>query len=825
MTVALIVLLAAQPARAQLAVSEPDGIGDVVAEGLDFAVQEIGDAWDMANPADVVTTETLQIRNEAFSGGVYRGITDGGDPQFYLTFQGVFSSVLTMDRGQRYPIATADYRYLAARVRYRSAAGGTLPNASIPTIAYFYRDENSLFDAATDDGTFGCSAVTNVAPNDWQILVIDLWQSQCGLKPKGWLDFTTIKGLRINPTLGAGNADVRFEYDWIRLVPEGGSAQKKTVTWTGGSGPFAVAAFNDSTEVTLGSGIAGRSFVADFSILPPGNWNVRVSGGGQSAVSPGPVTINAAPQLTFTQPDLRGDEANSYAAAVVGNPWGPLSAVDVELTRNISNLSYNSPAGTLTGVSDPSTAITGDPYILWRSTEAIDTERYRLVCYTMEIEGDRNIGAGSVARILYGNDTAVPFATTDDIIVQEGLNEYCIGDLRDIQLEGGLPHDWFGALNHIRLDPLEFPTSRAFRVDEFLLAPFDTANPGFAFRWVDADADDDATIDLYIDPDRNPDNGNEIAVVTGLSENSGSDSFAWTAPGQIPPGLYQVMARVDDGRNQITRYALAPLQVGAATSVALAVTEPDGVGDLVSPAPEYSRDERGNPWDMANEGDVVSTGGLANVAYSGGVFRGNSTNSDPQLILLDAASNPRPVDTGAFRYLTVKLRVTGPGTHFMNAFWFVDPATFGFTDGIVVDNGEWQILTLDLTDESNAAAIAWRDNATVRGLRLDPSTQPGANVEIDWITLTGDGPAAEFQVRWAADNLPNSSFSVFVGDDQARVLVAEGLGSNVRSATADLSRFPRGSYQATVIADPGPTAMSAGQIVLGADLIFGAGFE
>ena len=808
-------------AAAQITVNEPNGVGDVVAEGIDFAGQELGSRWDMETASDVILADTLQISQENFSGGIYSGVSNGGDPQFFLTFQGVISSVLTLDSGQRNPIDPDKYRYFTARVRYSNSDGGTL-GQSQPFNVYFYRDDRSIA-----EGTFGCTSLVSVPSDSWQIVTVDLWNSACAGQAMTWRDFPSIKGFRVDPTT---RANVRFEYDWIRLTAEGTAAQNKTVTWSGGSAPYTVQAVDtDGAVLNLVDGVIGTSTLADFSTLPPGDWSVRVSGGGQSGTSGGPVTVNAAPQFNFTQPDLRGDEANSYAHAVVGNPWGPIEAADVELTRNISNVSYANPTGSITGTSDPSPDInvdpTGDPYILWQGAASIDTERYRLLCYTLEVEGPRDIGAGSVARILYGNDTSVPFATSDDIIVQEGLNEYCIGDLRNIQLEGDLPHDWFGAMRFIRLDPLEFPTPKNFRVDEFLLSPFDTANPSFVFRWTDDDPDDNATIDLLLDQDRTPDNGNETLIVSGLDENDGADDYVWNVPNGTPNGVFQVLARLDDGRNVTFRYAEGPLQVGAASSVALTVTQPDGVDDQVAPSREYSRDVKRDAWDMNSALDVARTGGLSDVTYAGGRFSGTSTNNDPQLILLDPADNDFPMNTNTYRYVTVKLRVTGPGNHFMNVFWFVDPATFGFTDGVLVESGEWQILTLDLTDESNASAIRWRDNPRVAGLRLDPTVRSGANIEIDWVTLSGDSQQAEFDVEWAVDNLPTSTYSVFVDDADASIEIANGLATGVRQVRANLSRLPSGDYTARVIASPGPTAISVGPVTLGTDLIFRDGFE
>ena len=146
----------------------------------------------------------------------------------------------------------------------------------------------------------------------------------------------------------------------------------------------------------------------------------------------------------------------------------------------------------------------------------IDTERYRLLCYTLEVAGERDIAAGSVARVHYGADEAI-LSSSEAIVVQEGGNEYCIGDLRNVPLAGGFDDEWTGDVAIIRFDPLELVDATSFRIDEFLLAPLDTAVASFVFRWVDDDPDDDAMIDLFLDPDRDPRNGNEIAVVEALS--------------------------------------------------------------------------------------------------------------------------------------------------------------------------------------------------------------------------------------------------------------------------------------------------------------------
>ena len=222
-----------------ITVTEPNGFGDTVGEGSDFGLNLLGDRWDMANAEDVVSAESSQLGEVQIADGVFSGVIQGAEPHFYLIYQGLPGTVLTLNRGHLFPITPSDYRYLAARVRYTLADGGVLSAAQSASVT-FYRDENSLADAGVDDHTFGCSAPVDLAPEEWQIVIIDLWSSRCANKPSGWLDFSAVRGLRVNPTESVGAVGVRFEYDWIRLVPEGGPMQKKTVTWTGGTAPYTV---------------------------------------------------------------------------------------------------------------------------------------------------------------------------------------------------------------------------------------------------------------------------------------------------------------------------------------------------------------------------------------------------------------------------------------------------------------------------------------------------------------------------------------------------------------------------------------------------------
>jgi len=70
------------------------------------------------------------------------------------------------------------------------------------------------------------------------------------------------------------------------------------------------------------------------------------------------------------------------------------------------------------------------------------------------------------------------------------------------------------------------------------------------FEWTDKDPDDDAVISLILDPDLELDNGNEIIILSGRSENldGSGDTYSYDTS-VLQQTTYRVIARVTDGVN------------------------------------------------------------------------------------------------------------------------------------------------------------------------------------------------------------------------------------------------------------------------------------
>ena len=537
-------------------VTEPNG--GKIPEGWDFATYELANPWDMSDNPDVVLVESIQITGETFAGGIYKGTTAGVDPRFWLLFPGHPSSVTSLSNGDLHPIDTSIYRYLTFKVRYSESGPSRVHGLQL------------IIFPSSDIFTFGTTIpVEIVSKTGWAIISIDM-----ATIPFTGVQWTSlIRGIRVDPTFHPET--LTFEFDWVRLTahpaiprPPGTQASEKLVQWsasgTGGS-TFSVDAIDSggtSYQLVSGRPSGTTSYNADFSRLPPGSYTVEVKASDGSSGN-GPLTVNQTPTIQFTQPDRAGDVANDYATVVAGNPWGPFDPGDLDPNPVVAAVKSNQLSGISYAGGILSATTTGnDPWIFLNTPQPIDTSTYRMLSYTYRLLGARDIPTGSVARFHWGN-FIMPgnLDVSEDVIVEEGLVTYAVGDLNQVPVEGGAAGKWTNrsTLDFFRFDFHEFPTARTVQLHWIRLAPYDSADPVFDFQWEDNDSDNDATISIYRDPDTNPINGNETLIQPGLSEDS-ADSFLWSAFG-TPEGVYNLFAKIEDGQNATFHYATGPIEV------------------------------------------------------------------------------------------------------------------------------------------------------------------------------------------------------------------------------------------------------------------------
>lgn len=561
--IALAALVSVAPVGA-LTVTRPVP-GDTIAAGTDFATTVVGDAWDMSNVQDIALAESGNLAAQSIAGGRYSGISTSNDPGMYALHPGL-NGTINLSRGQRSPIDTATFRQFTIKIRHTDGSGGTLV-AQQPLQVFFF--------PTGDNSQFGQSSFHNLAPNQWNILSFDMLPDSMVFSSPvpSWTTSAQVRGFRVDPT--AVGTNVRAEIDWIRLTAAPTAAQKFLVQWTDSAttGPYTITAIDtDGATFVVANGIANAtSFLADFSMLAPGDYTVQVDRTGASSQSTvGALHISYPPQITLLTPSARGDQSSNFALIDRHNPWGPIEATDVLSTANVTNVSYTNPAGSLSA-----RPTTGDSRVSWVvQPPGIDAARYRSLCITMQVFGPRNIGAGSVARVFWG-PTAASLAISDDIIVEEGTNEYCLEDMSTIQKDPTSPAiNWTGTVGAFRLDPHEFAPSpscsgtptpencRDFRIDSVILSPFSRADRTFTFQWILADPDAAIGLDISfeLDPDRNPSNGNSIAIANTVAGTT-PGYLTWTAPGSVPDGVYYVRVTANDGLNSVSQYSSGPLIV------------------------------------------------------------------------------------------------------------------------------------------------------------------------------------------------------------------------------------------------------------------------
>ena len=557
---AILLITAIPRAAAEITVSEPaDGVTRIT-QGQDYATWVIGNPWDMAEPGDVVLAESKDLAGETLADGVYSFQTLSNDNRFWMVFFGLPIAFNGLETGERHPIDTSTYRYLTLKVRMRDVDGQPLETGQ-PFLVRFFRDANWQ-----STGEFGVTRERRSTFSDWTIIQWNLGDpAQLGVNSNiEWTDFPFMRGLRFNPT---NNPGIRVEIDWIRLSagPEFGTAG--TVAWAddSGNGPYEVFLTDGEFVHTAASGVSETSIQVDLSDLPSGEYVAGVTDGSSTDLSPGAFAVNDAPLLHLITPDRRGDQSRGYGIEQTGNAWSSIDVGDIAATPGLTDVRFDDPPGTLTARPTSS-----DPRIRFDTTAPVDASVYRMLCYTFEARGPRDVGTGSVARILWGDDLT-SLATSRDVVVQEGLNEYCVGDMTDLPTVD-LADSWSGSFDFIRFDPHEFPVSsecmntpspencRKIRLDSFILAPFHRAVGNISLTWNDADADDDASISLFYDPDRDPSNDNEGLIVENIARSSAGSQWTWNTE-TVPAGTYNILSIIDDGRNATLRYSTGPVEV------------------------------------------------------------------------------------------------------------------------------------------------------------------------------------------------------------------------------------------------------------------------
>lgn len=231
---------------------------------------------------------------------------------------------------------------------------------------------------------------------------------------------------------------------------------------------------------------------------------------------------------------------------------------------------------------------------------------------------------------------------------------------------------------------------------------------------------------------------------------------------------------------------------------------------IVPDANDFATVKMGDPWDMKELSDIsigLNNGGqdvhLDHIRVEGGIFYSHSITDDAQFYTLwpmfpvGKTGRQFPILSNEYKCLFIALKVDKKdvNSHKLQVFWFEDEKlnleNFGQTNFIDVPNNEWRLVKIDLTSEW-LSGKKWQEISKWRGLRIDPTGEKDANIEVDWVRLTDCK-----QVFYEINNLPSSPAKVYLIKDKRKIFVEDILPSN-GVYKIDLQGIEPGNYRYVV---------------------------
>jgi hypothetical protein len=751
-----------------------------VAEGEDYTTTVWVDALDMAEDRDI--DRVHNVEGDTLVSGTWWAISSTNDPALVL----INAPIIGLDlhvRGHR-PIDTQRYTQLSFRM-YLSEQG----------------TPSHMFQVLWYDSVQAPSGQTTFFPSyqGWHTYSLDLTTVQLLPPFTAQWQSEPREGLRLDPTSAQGDT---MALDWVRLTYTGDLATRLKIEWYAYDPDnqatidlyYEPVGWGDAEAIVTGlvEGDGYGAYLWDTSFLPPGTYEVfaEISDPFQTVVvdAPGPLLINHAPLLEFTAPSRVGQD--DYAGTEFGDPWDMNQATDVAGVHHIAWWTVEN--GILTGETNNL-----DSWVEFRLQGKIPAETYHRLTYRLWLEGPQDIGVGSVTKAYYQRAEPGGPVTSGgaDCILEEDWRIYTY-DLAAIPLGPEIADTvgWADSISMFRLDIHEFTYPRIFHLDYAGICTDHWADTSFTIRWWDSDPDDNATISLYADVDSAGFDGNLIA--SGIPENGLGDYFRWGISG-MPGGARYIYAIVDDGLNVLRRYALAPLRIDHPP--VLVLTEPNGFGDELPSPEDYAADVRGDPWDLGQPSDFQVVQGIADTSYAGGIFSGTISGAAADLRLAVPAG--QPISAANYGILSMRMSLSAPAA--MHLFWKVGGSWNNNTRQLAVYDG-WRTYRVDI--DSVVSQGSWAGQ--VQGLQISIYFATGADLGMDWVTLTRDGAFAD-TIRWVdADAESDAKLWLYYDTDAAGYdgdVIASGLSENslVDSYLWDCSFLPPGQYYIHAAIDDG----------------------
>jgi hypothetical protein len=509
-------------------VTEPNGTGDAIIEGNDFANVVIGNRWDMDSSGDVKLSDISNITGFTVANGAASGTTSStGSSYFGLNMDSEGIDPTTYTRLVWHQHTTWDLR----------------------TVSQF-----SLWWRNTDGSWAGCDSPDYLSIGE-KTYTMDL--TAC----TGWQNGKQKDHLRIYPAIQSG---YQFEIDWINLV-EPNSAQY-TIQWNATNTDGATVSLyydtdafgNDGELIAADLPASTGSYLWDASALNTGDYyiyariynhvNAPVYDYSDNVLQ---VTI-PQPTLDVTDPNGVGDavlQGNEFSAKVVGNTWDMASSADVSMS-DVSGISSFAVSG---GKASGTTSVLGASYFgLNMGGQLIDPNIYT----RLELRQSTTWDLTTVSQY------AVWWRNTNGS--WQGCNspDYLVENWSTYTLNMGSCSGWQNGQNktNLRIYPAIQP-NYTFQIDWVKL--YQPGSASYLITWTATDTVN-ATVALYYDTNNSGYDG--ILIASGLDPMDGS--YMWDVS-QLGLGNYYVYAKIS--YPQVYDYGENALRVVDQTGAVLSV--------------------------------------------------------------------------------------------------------------------------------------------------------------------------------------------------------------------------------------------------------------
>ena len=431
---------------------EPNGTGDTLAEGDDYARTVLGDPWDMDAITDIYNEKSQNLQDVSVEGGLLSARTTDEDSGMFLLWPGFVGDLPSIGKyGVNTPIQADHYRLLSFRL-YTSQEG----NGQV----YWFQD------AKLTRGKYGVSTWFRVQPG-WHVYTLDLATIE---QIEGTLAWTgEIQGLRLDPINQSG-AEVKL--DWVRLTADTPQTDY-TITWPAVSAKAQSA--NHLPLVTQNNQTEAQAAARVDIDSPMQNGKLSSAGSGQlinlytdtdSQWSNGifstirttaPFSPNAYQfQTSVLPPDdyyVAAETGYDYASLTFDNAWDMADASDISASLGLENVTFEN------GMLHSLGTRKGWPHFTPRydHRKPIDADLFTKL--TMRMYSSR---ADNWAFSWWGIDEISHSYSPDPIPTVAGWNTYTL-DLAD-------KPGWSDQIRNIQIRPV-FSTTVDIQIDWIALTP------------------------------------------------------------------------------------------------------------------------------------------------------------------------------------------------------------------------------------------------------------------------------------------------------------------------------------------------------------------